>query len=198
MKAAIFSPREKALLTFIFTSALRPSELLALRWKDINLEKGLMTIRSTFYRGELRPYTKTGEEGEEEHLLIPQTAVLALGEWFGKTKFQGEDDFVFPNSVIVYHPDYVSHLGQFPTGPDETLFIHTMLTPWTPRDAGEEAHWGRSFTLMDGKVFNEEDLDMCEQIQRGIGASAPNDRLVLGWFENNLCRFHDTVAAALT
>jgi Rieske 2Fe-2S family protein len=70
--------------------------------------------------------------------------------------------FVFPNSIIVYHPDYISHLGMFPSAPDETLFIHTMLTPKLPADAKEEAHWARSFELMDGRVFNGEDLAICE------------------------------------
>jgi integrase len=51
-------------------SALRPSELLALRWRDFNAEKRMLTIRETVYRGELRPFTKTTREGsDEKHLL---------------------------------------------------------------------------------------------------------------------------------
>ena len=37
--------------------------------------------------------------------------------------------FIFPNSLIVYHPDYISHMGIFPAGIDRSLFVHTMLTP---------------------------------------------------------------------
>ena len=107
------------------------------------------------------------------------------------------EHFVFPNSVFVYHPDYVSHLGVFPSSPGETLFVHTMLTPCTPRDPDEQAHWERSFALIDGAVFNDEDLFICEQIQLGLVGAAPGDRLVLGRFENNLRRFHEGVAAAL-
>jgi len=47
---------------------------------------------------------------------------------------------IFPNSMIVYHPDYISHLGMFPAAADETLFVHTMLTPETPLDEKAETH----------------------------------------------------------
>ena len=104
--------------------------------------------------------------------------------------------YVFPNSIIVYHPDYISHLGLFPRAADETLFIHSMLTPTAPADAKAEAHWARSFELMDAGVFNGEDLPTCEQIQRGLGCGA-NDGLILGRLEQNLHRFHGSVDAAL-
>lgn len=103
---------------------------------------------------------------------------------------------IFPNSIIVYHPDYISHLGMFPSAPDETLFIHTMLTPRLPADAKEEAHWARSFELMDSGVFNGEDLTICEQIQRGV-ASGANDSLILGRLEQNLRRFHGNLEETL-
>jgi len=99
--------------------------------------------------------------------------------------------------VLIQHPDYVSHLGMFPSAPGETLFVHTMLTPWEPRDAKEEAHWDRSFALMDGDVFNGEDLFICEQIQLGFNGGGPRDTLVLGRCENNLRRFHEMVATAI-
>jgi phenylpropionate dioxygenase-like ring-hydroxylating dioxygenase large terminal subunit len=104
--------------------------------------------------------------------------------------------FIFPNSVFIYHPDYISHLGLFPSAPDETLFVHTMLTPEKPADAKAEAHWARSFELIDARVFNKEDLVVCEQIQRGL-ASGANESLIVGRLEQNLQRFHSTVDAAL-
>jgi phenylpropionate dioxygenase-like ring-hydroxylating dioxygenase large terminal subunit len=104
--------------------------------------------------------------------------------------------FVFPNSVFIYHPDYISHLGLFPSAPDETLFVHTMLTPEKPADEKAEAHWARSFELIDTSVFNQEDLVMCEQIQRGL-ASGANEALIVGRLEQNLRRFHSAVEAAL-
>ena len=104
--------------------------------------------------------------------------------------------FIFPNSLIVYHPDYISHMGIFPAGIDRSLFVHTMLTPEAPSDEKARAHWDRSFELIDGKVFNDEDLFICEQIQLGL-AAARNGAFVLGRFENNVRRFHETIATSL-
>jgi len=105
--------------------------------------------------------------------------------------------FVFPNSIFVYHPDYISHLGMFPNGVDETLFVHTMLIPEKPTDEKAEAHWHRSFELIDTAVFNSEDLVICEQIQRGLQSGA-NDALILGGLEQNLLHFHSVIETALS
>jgi phenylpropionate dioxygenase-like ring-hydroxylating dioxygenase large terminal subunit len=104
--------------------------------------------------------------------------------------------YVFPNSIFVYHPDYISHLGLFPNAADETLFVHTMLIPEEPQDDKAQAHWQRSFALMDDAVFNAEDLAVCEAIQRGL-ASGANEALTLGGLERNLVHFHAAVEAAL-
>jgi phenylpropionate dioxygenase-like ring-hydroxylating dioxygenase large terminal subunit len=103
---------------------------------------------------------------------------------------------VFPNSVIVYHPDYISHLGIFPISPGESLFVHTMLVPQALNDDKAQAHWERSFDLIDGDVFNDEDLLICEQIQRGLTSAVDGD-FVLGKLEENVRRFHETVEVEL-
>lgn len=105
--------------------------------------------------------------------------------------------FIFPNSIFVYHPDYISHLGIYPETPDETLFVHTMLVPEKPTNEKAEEHWRRSFELIDTRVFNSEDLVVCEQVQRGLRSGA-NDALILGRLEQNLCRFHSSLDAALS
>ena len=104
--------------------------------------------------------------------------------------------FVFPNSIFVYHPDYISHLGMYPDTADQTLFVHTMLTPEMPSEQKAEEHWRRSFELMDTNVFNSEDLVVCEQIQRGLRSGA-NEALIVGGLEQNLRRFHSNIEAAL-
>src|SRR5262249_7557822 len=103
---------------------------------------------------------------------------------------------VFPNSILIYHPDYISHLGLFPAAADETLFVHTMLIPEAPADDKAAAHWQRSFELIDAGVFDKEDLVVCESIQRGL-ASGANDAMIVGRLEQNLQRFHSTVGAAV-
>ena len=104
---------------------------------------------------------------------------------------------IFPNSMIIYHPDSTSHLAMYPTAPDEIVFVHTMFTPNEPRDDKERAHWERNFTLIDEGVFGAEDLFIAEQIQKGV-ASGANTTFVLGRFEQHLRRFHEHVHDMIT
>ena len=103
---------------------------------------------------------------------------------------------IFPNSLIIYHPDFTSLLGMFPTAPGEILFVHTMFTPHEARSEKERSHWDRSFSLIDEGVFGAEDLFISEQIQLGANSGA-NDSFVLGRFEQHLRRFHGHVRAML-
>lgn len=103
---------------------------------------------------------------------------------------------IFPNSLIIYHPDFTSHMGMFPTAPDEIQFVHTMFTPHEARNEKELAHWERSFALIDEGVFGAEDLFISEQIQSGLSSGA-NNTFVLGRFEQHLRRFHGNVKVML-
>jgi integrase len=98
LKAAMFQRRERALLRLILVTALRPSELFALKWKCFDSEKGTLTISETVYRGVLRPYTKTTAEGDVQQLVVPALAVTALCEWYAQTERSGEEDYIFPNA----------------------------------------------------------------------------------------------------
>ena len=100
---------------------------------------------------------------------------------------------IFPNSLLIYHPDATSHMGMFPISPGEILFVHTLFTPHAPRDEKETAHWERTFAMIDGGVFGAEDLYISEQIQLGV-ASGANEQLVFGRQEHHLRRFHANVA----
>lgn len=95
--------RDITLLRVLFLTGMRPSELLALRWKDVNLIDGTLTITRTIYRGTERAFTKTTEEGETPRLLLPAGAVEALTQWHAvqwdyeeKDRHNEPDDYVFP------------------------------------------------------------------------------------------------------
>ena len=103
---------------------------------------------------------------------------------------------IFPNTILVYHPDYTSHIGAFPIAPGEALFVHTMLVPEDPATDQARAHWDRSFDLIDRQVFQGEDLVICEAIQAGL-ARGYGAEFVLGRLETAVHRFHNTIAAAL-
>ena len=103
---------------------------------------------------------------------------------------------IFPNSLLIYHPDATSHMAMFPITPDEMLFVHSFFTPHAPRNEEERAHWNRTFEMIDGGVFSAEDLFVSEQIQLGLRSGA-NDSFVFGRFEQHLTRYHNNLAAML-
>ena len=98
--------------------------------------------------------------------------------------------------MLILHPDYTSHLGLYPRSPEETLFVHTMVTPHTPTRDRERDRLERSFELIDGGVFEAEDLTICVAAQRGMRSGA-NTHLLCGADEAGLPLFHETLNAAL-
>jgi len=99
---------------------------------------------------------------------------------------------VFPNSVLVMHPEYTSIMSFFPQSVDETLFVHSMMTPRAPKNEEERAHFERSFELIDRGVFEAEDIRVCIGAQKGLRSGA-NDGLLFGGFESWAVNFHRRV-----
>lgn len=70
--------------------AFRASELLALRWRDLNVEAKTFRIRETIYRGEIRNFTKTTEADETDETLltvpVPDSLLQALLDYRGTKK----------------------------------------------------------------------------------------------------------------
>lgn len=91
--------RETCFLQLALNTALRPSEIFALRWRAVDLEKGTLTLTESVYRGEVRSYGKTTQEGQSERLPIPEIALQALTELHAESERNGANDFVFPTSV---------------------------------------------------------------------------------------------------
>jgi len=101
--------------------------------------------------------------------------------------------YIFPNTIMVYHPDYISHLGLFPVGTDETLVTHTFLVPKLAETDEEKSHIARSYDLIENGVFQSEDYFVCENAQRGM-ASGANDTLLLSGYEDGIAMFHDILS----
>lgn len=104
--------------------------------------------------------------------------------------------YLFPNSILVFSPDYVTHLGFFPQSADETIVVDTMLVPHDLRSEEEAQHWGRSYDLISGQVFRQEDYRIAEQAQLGLGSGA-NEELVVGRVEKGIRIFHQILDEAL-
>ena len=105
--------------------------------------------------------------------------------------------FLFPNSFLIWHPDYVSLIGMFSPAPDQVRWVHTMLIP--PDRTGEEwnAHWEKTFDLIEKTVFQREDIASAVAIQRGLPSGA-NTGLVAGRLESDVLGFHRRVDQAIS
>ncbi len=103
---------------------------------------------------------------------------------------------LFPNVVLVLHPEYTSIISLFPQSADETLFVHSMLTPGDPESEEQRAHFQRSFELIDKGVFEAEDLFVSEGAQRGMRSGA-NTSLLFGAYERTAVEFHQILDAVL-
>jgi phenylpropionate dioxygenase-like ring-hydroxylating dioxygenase large terminal subunit len=104
--------------------------------------------------------------------------------------------FVFPNSIFIYHPDYVSHVAVFPVEVDRLRWVHSMLVPASMAGPEHAAHWDRTLALIEDTVFQREDLVAAEGIQAGV-ASGANASILFGRLEGALAHFHAEVERAL-
>ncbi|PLW67888.1 ferredoxin [Pseudohalioglobus lutimaris] len=102
----------------------------------------------------------------------------------------------FPNSVLIFHPEYISIIALFPQSADSTVFVHTMLTPDVPADEAQRDHFLRSFQLIDEGVFAAEDIFAAAGTQQGLRSGA-NDALIFGGLEEAAVRFHNLIAREL-
>jgi len=103
---------------------------------------------------------------------------------------------VFPNAVLIFHPEYTSIISLFPQGPGRTLFAHAMLTPEQLETDEKRDHFRRSFELIDQGVFQSEDIFVSEAAQKGMSSGA-NDTLLFGSLEESAVWFHETVEREL-
>jgi Rieske 2Fe-2S family protein len=103
---------------------------------------------------------------------------------------------LFPATVIVVSPDYVNVMTLMPRAVDRTLVEDFMLIPEPPRTDEEEAHWLKSWTLLDEGTFGGEDFRAAALGQNGLSSGAI-ERVTLGTLETGIRDFHDEVEKAL-
>jgi integrase/recombinase XerC len=74
--------RDRALLELFYSSGLRLSELCALRWRDLDLGVGMVTV--------------LGKGKKQRTVPVGSFARAALGEWKAEQKPIADDAFLFP------------------------------------------------------------------------------------------------------
>ncbi len=93
-------------------------------------------------------------------------------------------------------PDYVNLMVLMPQAVGRTLVEDFMLIPQPPVTPEEEAHWAKSWDLLDGGVFGGEDYRAAALGQQGLEAGVL-EQLTLGTLETGIRHFHDEVERAL-
>lgn len=84
--------RDRLISRALIVCALRPGELFALRWR--NVQDGRLKIEEAVYQGELGP-TKT--QGSAAVVVIPRSLQKELELWRESCRYPSDDEFVFPS-----------------------------------------------------------------------------------------------------
>ena len=103
---------------------------------------------------------------------------------------------IFPNAVVIVSPDYINIMVVMPQSVGTCLVEDFMLIPEAPQTNEAEAHWKRSWDLLDGVTFAGEDFHAAELCHRGL-ASGLLKHVQLGTLENGISNFHAKVDALL-
>ena len=99
---------------------------------------------------------------------------------------------IFPNTIAIYHPDYVSLISLFPIGAESLRWMHRMLIPKEKATPEWQPHWEKTFELIEKGVFQKEDIHTAVGIQQGLRTGA-NAYLTVGRVEAPLADFHREV-----
>ena len=103
---------------------------------------------------------------------------------------------VFPNAIIIVSPDYINVLVVMPQSVGRCLVEDFMLIPQAPETNEAEAHWRRSWDLLDGGTFAAEDFRAAALCHRGLESGLLKEA-TLGTLENGIAEFHARVEAVL-
>ena len=103
---------------------------------------------------------------------------------------------LFPNTITIFHPDYLSLITLYPTGPETLRWSHRMLIPADRATPDWAPHWEKTFRLIEEGVFQKEDIACAIGIQKGF-ASGANHALRAGRAEQGVGWFHSEIAQRL-
>ncbi|MEO8617811.1 MAG: aromatic ring-hydroxylating dioxygenase subunit alpha [Sphingomicrobium sp.] len=103
---------------------------------------------------------------------------------------------LFPNTIVVVSPDYINIMVVTPQSVGHCLVEDFMLIAEEPQTNEAEAHWKRSWDLLDGATFAGEDFAAAELCYRGLVSGLQKETL-LGTLEAGLADFHARVDSYL-
>ncbi len=133
---------------------------------------------------------RAGQEWAKDEEAAPPADMAGLCELVTPSQV------IFPNTITIFHPDYLSLITLYPVAAGRLGWTHRMLIPADRATPDWAPHWEKTFRLIEEGVFQKEDIACAIGIQRGF-ASGANSHLTAGRAEQGLGWFHADVAAAL-
>lgn len=97
---------------------------------------------------------------------------------------------IFPNTIFVAQPGFVSRATAYPSALGEIHWEHDLIIPEEPKTEKARAHWELNYELIQNGVFEGEDLWVCQQIQQGLSSGA-NAHMTCGIEEAPIRWWHD-------
>jgi len=102
---------------------------------------------------------------------------------------------VFPSTVVVTSPHYISVMFLMPRGAGKTTVEYFMLTPSAPDSPKAEDLYARSYELIQ-KVFGTEDFRAAQISQAGLDSGALQD-VVYSGLEGTIIGYYERLEALL-
>jgi phenylpropionate dioxygenase-like ring-hydroxylating dioxygenase large terminal subunit len=156
--------------------------------------------RDTIYPFFADAYTVLVHAGPHQDSLVARRAAFEAfappRDRYELCKLATPTQLLFPNTFLIWHPDYVSLIGMFSPAVDQVRWVHTMLIPPERSGADWTPHWEKTFSLIEQTVFQQEDIAVAVATQRGF-ASGANSALHMGRLEHGVLQFHRSIDDAL-